>query len=78
VGTDLGLIKKTGNTYFYGDVKLGIGRENSVEMLLEDQKTSAALEKEIRKICFPEKKKEVPKDDPKDTKKDPKKEADEK
>ena len=74
VGTDLGLIKKTGNTYFYGDVKLGIGRENSVTMLLEDKKTSDALEKEIRKICFPAKKKDAPKD----TKKDPKKEADEK
>ena len=47
-------------------------------MLVEDQKTSAALEKEIKKICFPEKKKEVPKGDLKDVKKDPKKEADEK
>ncbi len=70
VGSDLGLIKKTGNTYFYGDVKLGIGRENCVEMLIEDQKTSAALEKEIKAICFPEKKK--------DAQKDAKKDADEK
>ncbi|MEA2081221.1 MAG: recombinase RecA [Elusimicrobiota bacterium] len=78
VGCDLGLIKKTGNTFFYGDIKLGIGRENSVEMLIGDQKTSAALEKEIKAICFSEKKKDAKEDDPKDTKKDPKNEADEK
>jgi len=58
VGTGLGLIKKTGNTFFYGDVKLGIGRENCVEMLQADNKVSSALEKEILKIAFPEKKKD--------------------
>jgi recombination protein RecA len=66
VGLDLGLVKKTGNTFLYGDVKLGIGRENAVDMLRGDGELSKALEREILKIAFPEQKKdEKPKDEKK-------------
>ncbi|MCC7357803.1 recombinase RecA [Candidatus Uhrbacteria bacterium] len=33
--TELGIIKKSGNSYTYGDTKLGVGRENAKNMLKE-------------------------------------------
>ncbi|MDD5252180.1 MAG: recombinase RecA [Patescibacteria group bacterium] len=36
LGTELGVIAKTGNSYAYGDVKLGVGRENAKATLKAD------------------------------------------
>jgi recombination protein RecA len=48
VGTEAGIITKSGTTYTYGDLKLGIGREKAKQSLRENQK----LMKEIKKkIC---------------------------
>jgi len=54
-----GLIKKTGNTYFFGDKKLGVGREETINELIKEQALSGKIEQEIRKKYFP--KKETPK-----------------
>ncbi|MBU1348717.1 recombinase RecA [Patescibacteria group bacterium] len=35
VGTDLGILKRSGNSYSYGEVKLGMGRENAKNSLRE-------------------------------------------
>jgi len=35
LGSNLGLIKKTGTTFFYKDIKLGAGRETAKKMLKE-------------------------------------------
>jgi len=45
VGVDKGVIVKSGNSYSFGDVKLGVGRENAKRFLNEDKK----MMKEIRK-----------------------------
>lgn len=44
-GVAYGVIKKAGNSYSFGDVKLGVGRENAKRFLKADKK----LMKEIRK-----------------------------
>ena len=49
-GTVYGVIKKSGNTYSFGDIKLGVGRENSKRFLQADKK----LMKEIRKKILSE------------------------
>lgn len=49
-GTLLGVINKSGNSYSFGDIKLGVGRENAKRFLKADQK----LLKEIRKKVLTE------------------------
>lgn len=49
-GTAHGVISKSGNSYSFGDVKLGVGRENAKRFLRADQK----LLKEIRKKIWAE------------------------
>lgn len=44
VGVNLGIINKTGNTYSFGDTKLGIGKENAKTFLKENE----TLMKQIR------------------------------
>lgn len=44
-GLSFGVITKSGNSYAYGDIKLGVGRENAKSFLRADRK----LMKEIRK-----------------------------
>ena len=56
VGLTAGLLKKTGNTYFYGDKKLGIGREDVIESMIADSSVSEKLEAEIREKYFPKEK----------------------
>lgn len=48
LGLEHGLIKKTGTTFFYGDLKLGVGRETAKNFLREDKK----LMKEISKLIW--------------------------
>lgn len=49
-GVAYGVISKSGNSYSYGDIKLGVGRENAKRFLRADQK----LLKEIRKKIWAE------------------------
>lgn len=46
-----GLITKTGNTYSYGEEKLGVGERKFIQSLKENPKLVAALEKEIRNLA---------------------------
>nr|MDD3719718.1 recombinase RecA [Candidatus Gracilibacteria bacterium] len=46
IGTELGIIKKSGAFYSYGETKLGQGRENAKQFLREND----ALEKEIEEV----------------------------
>ncbi len=49
-GAAYGVISKSGNSYGYGDIKLGVGRENAKRFLRADKK----LMKEIRKKILSE------------------------
>jgi recombination protein RecA len=46
---ELGLVKKSGNTYSYNELKLGVGRENAKRFLRENGKVMNELTKEILK-----------------------------
>ena len=46
-GVTNGIITKSGNTYSYGDIKLGVGRENSKRFLRADTKLLKELRKKI-------------------------------
>ena len=50
IGSSLNVINKSGNSYSYGEVKLGVGRENAKRFLRADKK----LMKEIRKRILSE------------------------
>ncbi|MBI3952640.1 MAG: recombinase RecA [Candidatus Doudnabacteria bacterium] len=43
------VISKTGNTFSFGDLKLGVGRENSKNFLKDNPKVALEVEKTIRK-----------------------------
>jgi len=47
-GVKFEVVKKAGNSYTYGDVKLGVGRENAKTFLKEDQKIAQKIYKEIK------------------------------
>jgi recombination protein RecA len=49
-GSVYGVVSKSGNSYSYGDIKLGVGRENAKKFLRADKK----LMKEIRKKILSE------------------------
>ena len=49
-GLTFGVIQKAGNSYSYGDIKLGVGRENAKRYLKENNK----LIKEIREKIWKE------------------------
>ena len=49
IGTELGIIKKSGSWYSYKEKKLGQGREAVRELLTEDEKLRKELEQEVRK-----------------------------
>ncbi|BFD24764.1 MAG: recombinase RecA [Candidatus Parcubacteria bacterium] len=46
-GVDYGVIKKSGNSYSYGDIKFGVGRETAKRFLKEDKKLLLKLRKEV-------------------------------
>ncbi|MDD4901352.1 MAG: recombinase RecA [Patescibacteria group bacterium] len=50
LGASTGVINKSGNSYSYGEIKLGVGRENAKRFLRADKK----LMKEIRKHILSE------------------------
>jgi len=43
------IVKKSGNSYVYGDVKLGVGREAAKAFLRSDQKLFGEIERAITK-----------------------------
>jgi len=47
-GVKLEVVKKSGNTYAFGEVKLGVGRENAKKFLSENPKVAAEIAKAIR------------------------------
>ncbi|MEA3463978.1 MAG: recombinase RecA [Patescibacteria group bacterium] len=46
-GTIYNVINKSGNSYSYGDIKLGVGRENAKRFLRADKKLMAEIKKKI-------------------------------
>ncbi len=50
VGTQLGLVQKTGTWLTYGDLKLGQGRENARHFIRENPNLLSELEKKLRQI----------------------------
>lgn len=48
LGSERGIIKKSGAFYTYGDTKLGQGRENARAFLIENTKLANEIEKKIR------------------------------
>ena len=48
IGTARGIIKKSGAFYSYGETRLGQGRENSKEFLLQHPEIAASVENRIR------------------------------
>ena len=51
-GVDLDLIKKAGAFFSYGDIRLGQGRENAKQFLLENEALSSEIESLIRDKAF--------------------------
>jgi recombination protein RecA len=48
VGTEMGLIKKAGAHFSFGDTRLGLGRENAKEFLRQNPEIAAEIERQIR------------------------------
>jgi recombination protein RecA len=48
LGVALGIVRKAGTFFTYGDLKLGQGRENAREYLLQHQDLASKIEQEIR------------------------------
>lgn len=51
LGSRLGIIKKNGNFYVFGEEKIGQGRENAKQMLKENHKIAKEIEKKIREMA---------------------------
>jgi len=47
IGIEKDVIKKSGNSYSFGEYKLGVGREKAKATLVEDKKMSEQIKKEI-------------------------------
>jgi recombination protein RecA len=54
LGDDMGIVRKSGSFYSYGDTKLGQGRENSKKFLREHADMAAEIEARIRASAEPE------------------------
>jgi len=48
VGTEMGLIKKAGAHYSFGETRIGLGRENAKEFLRQNPAVAAEVEHQIR------------------------------
>ncbi|MCK4858834.1 MAG: DNA recombination/repair protein RecA, partial [candidate division Zixibacteria bacterium] len=47
IGVIHGVINKSGNSYSYGDIKLGVGRETAKAFLRQDKKLMAKIRKDV-------------------------------
>lgn len=52
LGVEHGVIERRGNSYAYGEVKLGMGRENARQSLKEDEKMLKKIKSEIEKAAI--------------------------
>lgn len=52
LATKYNVARKAGSFYSYGDVKLGQGRENSKNFLMENEKVLKSLEKDVKTLMF--------------------------
>lgn len=50
-GFNLHVLSKTGNTFNYGETKIGVGRENAKKFLIENPKVAKDIEKAIREAA---------------------------
>lgn len=50
------VIKKSGNSYSFGEIKLGVGRENAKKFLKEDKKIMKEIKKKILEVISEEEK----------------------
>ena len=48
VGLDMGILKKSGSFWLYGDTRMGQGRENAREFLIQNPEVRQAVEDQIR------------------------------
>ncbi|HXI18780.1 MAG TPA: recombinase RecA [Chloroflexota bacterium] len=48
VGTEMGIIRKSGAHFSFGDTKIGLGRENAKEFLRQNSSVMTQIEQEIR------------------------------
>ncbi len=70
VGVDAGIITKAGSWYSYGDQRIGQGRENAREFLVENKKITKEIYQKIRgKFEMPSNEKKQKKDEDEDEKK---------
>ncbi len=51
VGVEYGAITKSGNSYIFGEDRLGVGRENAKQFLRENPKIAASIDAAIRKAA---------------------------
>jgi recombination protein RecA len=48
VGTEMGLVKKSGAHFSFGETRIGLGRENAKEFLRQNPEVAAEIERQIR------------------------------
>jgi recombination protein RecA len=48
MGVELGIVKKSGAFFSYGDVRLGQGRENAKQFLSENPELANEIEQQVR------------------------------
>jgi recombination protein RecA len=48
VGVDIGVIEKRGSFYSYGETRLGQGRENVKQFLVENEEIASQIETDVR------------------------------
>ena len=53
LGVELGLVKKAGAFFSYGDLRLGQGRENAKEYLRQNPEIAQEIEQKIRASASP-------------------------
>lgn len=53
LGTDLGIVKKAGAFYSYGEIRLGQGRENAKEYLSQNTDLMKTIEEKVRESSTP-------------------------
>ncbi len=54
LGLEMGMVKKSGAWFNYGEIRLGQGRENAKEFLRQNQDVAVTLEGQIRAIATPD------------------------
>jgi recombination protein RecA len=61
LGVELGLIKKSGAFFSWGDTRLGQGRENAKNFLIQKPEIAKEIEQQVRASALPSSQ-EAPKD----------------